>query len=156
MKLVSSVVAVAILSATVPAQGATTDPLKVIYRVSGVRDSGSGAGVGVATSFHCSNFGSVAEIIRIVVRHADGGIAASRTFQINSGSTFTASTHATNLFSDNAFLAMGEAITQGLVTIQSTSLQVHCSAMIVDATASVPQGIALHMVRVNPVLNTQE
>jgi hypothetical protein len=31
-----------------------------------------------------------------------------------------------------------------------------CSAMIVDAATTVPQGIALHMQRFNPLDNTQE
>jgi hypothetical protein len=65
------------------------------------------------------------------------------------------STHGTAIFSDFA-LAPGTAINQGSAVIQSTSVNVHCSGMIVDAAATVPQGIALHMVRLNPAPGTQE
>ena len=63
MKLLSSVVAIGVLSAIWPAQaqvrgeaGATaplavTDPLKIIYRVAGVFDTGSFPNAGVATAF---------------------------------------------------------------------------------------------------------
>jgi hypothetical protein len=156
MKLLSSVVAAAILSAILPAQGATTDPLKTIYRVPGVRDNGGGAQTGVATSFFCSNLSSVPETIRFVVRSAAGTVVGDQSFQMPSLRTVTASTHETTLFSETLVLTPGSGIIQGMAVILSTSLNVHCSAMIVDAAATVPQGIALHMVRVNPAPNTQE
>ena len=168
MKLLSFVVAVAIISAILPAQAqdragraqsagaplAITDPLKLIYRVSGVADNGGGANAGVATAFHCTNFSQVTETISFVVRNFDGTKKADQSFALASLATGTASTHITALFVDGP-LATG-LINQGSAQIQSTSLQVHCSAMIVDAAATVPQGIALHMVRINPASNSQE
>ena len=46
---------------TVPAIAAADDPLQLIYRVSGVFDSGDVTNVGMATTFFCTNFGNVAE-----------------------------------------------------------------------------------------------
>jgi len=40
--------------------------------------------------------------------------------------------------------------------IASTTTFIFCSAMIVDAGASTPQGIALHLVRFNPMPGTTE
>jgi hypothetical protein len=39
-----------------PASGAPSDPEVIIYRFPGVRDSGGGDNIGVATVFHCTNF----------------------------------------------------------------------------------------------------
>jgi hypothetical protein len=41
-------------------------------------------------------------------------------------------------------------IDQGAVVIDATESAVFCSAMIVDAAAIVPNGIELHLVRINP------
>ena len=169
MKLVSSVVAVAILSAILPTQAqdrsrrapsavaplATTDPLKPIYRVSGVTNNGV-ANSGVATLFHCTSFSQVTETIRFVVRDFEGSKVGDQSVSVPSLFTRTAATHETNLFAEDKILTPGEPIFQGSAQISSTSLQVHCSAMIVDAASNGPQGIALHMVRLNPAGNTQE
>jgi hypothetical protein len=48
------------------------------------------------------------------------------------------------------------SINQGSAQIQATSLLVHCTAMIIDAAVQIPQGTALHMVRINPAPDTQE
>jgi hypothetical protein len=40
--------------------------------------------------------------------------------------------------------------------IAATSPNLVCSAMIVDAAAAVPNGIALHMQRRSPMRNSQE
>ena len=169
MKLVSSVVAVAILSVILPAQAqvrkgstqtaplATTDRLENIYRVSGVSDNGGAQSTGIATVFHCTNLSAETERLRFVVRADFGAVLADHSFNVPSLRTHTSGTHVVNLFTlDAPVLSPGIVLNQGFVDIHSTSLNVHCSAMIVDAAASVPQGIALHMVRVNPVKKTQE
>jgi hypothetical protein len=155
MKLLSSVIAAAILSAILPAQGATTDPLKQIYRVSGVTDNGGAGNTGIATAINCTNLSSVTELIRFAIWQSDGSVIFNHSFVVNSRITFRVSTHATSVF-EEVLLLPNVTIGAGIAIIHSTSLQVHCSAMIVDAAASVPQGIALHMVRVNPTPNTQE
>ena len=165
---ISSATALAILSAILPAQAqdranqpqttaplATTDPLKTIYRVSGIRDNGGLANAGVATSFHCTNFSSVPEKIRFFIRNFSAVQVADISRDVPAFRTHTASTHGTAAFNEDTFLAPGILIEQGSAVIQSTSLNVHCSAMIVDGAAAAV-GIALHMVRLNPAPGTQE
>ena len=45
---------------------------------------------------------------------------------------------------------------QGSAVIASTTTKLFCSAMLVDASTSTPNGIALHMVRRNAFGNTME
>jgi len=40
--------------------------------------------------------------------------------------------------------------------IIATSKEIFCSAMIVDAVAAIPNGVALHMVRFNPAQGSVE
>ena len=78
MKYILSIFALATLVAIPPAQAqqrpyregrapvvvqplAVGDPQKLIYRISGVTDSGDEEGVGVATAFHCTSFSTVVE-----------------------------------------------------------------------------------------------
>lgn len=135
---------------------ATTDPLKGIYRVSGVRDNGGAINTGVATSFHCTNFSTVTENIRYLILNFNGIVVADVTATVASFRTHTASTHGTVMFNEDAFLSTGTVIEQGFAIIQATSPKVFCSAMIIDAAAAVPNAVSLHMVRVSPVPGTQE
>ena len=140
MKLMSSVVVVAILSAILPTQAqeragrgsstgaplATTDPLKLIYRVSGVSDNGGAGNTGVATAFLCTNFSKVTETVRFVIRDFDGSKKSDQTYSaMSSFQTVTAATHNMVLFTLDANLATG-TIFQGSAQIFSTSLHVHC------------------------------
>jgi hypothetical protein len=62
----------------------------------------------------------------------------------------------TRLFFEDAILSPGEAIEQGSAEILATSIQVFCSAMIISAAANVPEGIELHLVRLNAIPGSQE
>jgi hypothetical protein len=158
-----SVAVLAFLTASFSAQGqdrvsaealdpafATGDQLQVLYRIAGVTDS-----VGVATSFHCSSFSSVTETLSIVVRNFNGNVRANTSFSVAPSQTKTATTRPTNLYVEDVILNT-ISVTQGLALIRATSRNVICSAMVVDAAATVPEGIALHMVRSNPQPGTQE
>src|SRR5262249_39929881 len=70
MKAIHWIIAAAALAFVLPAEAdaAVGDPEMVIYRFPGVADNGGGAGVGVATVFHCTNFSGVQETLRIVTR----------------------------------------------------------------------------------------
>lgn len=129
---------------------ALTYPQQIIYRVSGVRDDGQGAQLGVATSFHCTNWSNLPEKLAIAVYNFNGALARARSFIVNSHYTFTVSTHKTLIFSENEILSPGVDIDQGYAQIHSTTTNIYCSAMIVDAASSSPAGIALHLVRFNP------
>ena len=174
MKHRSSIVALATLITVLPAQAQQTpnregrapvvvhplavgDPLKLIYRISGVRDTGQATNVGVATTIHCTNFGSVSERVKYLVKGTTGDILANVTHTIGGGRTIAASTHFTALVNEEVNLTPGVIINPGSVTVSASSTEkIFCSAMIVDAASTVPQGIALHMVRFNPREGTEE
>jgi hypothetical protein len=135
---------------------AISDPQTIVYRTSGVRDSGSAINTGVATSFHCTNYGNVSELIRIRVFNFDGTTTSDNTFTVTAKRTHTASTHGTVAFNEDTFLSTGALIEQGHSSIFATSTKVGCSAMILDASVAVPQGISLHMIRYSPDPGTME
>jgi len=166
----SSLVAAALFAATLPAQAqqrpyaegqaptpkAVGDPLQTIYRVSGVRDNGGGANSGTATSFHCTNLSNVDETIKITLWQFNGGKITDASETISKNQTFTASTHDTRGFIEDRFLSRGIEIKQGSARISATTTNLICSAMIVDASVAFPEGIALHLVRFNPIAATEE
>jgi hypothetical protein len=165
----SSIVAIALFAAILPAQAqqrsaegispppkAVGDPLQLIYRVSGVRDNGGAAEAGTATTFMCTSISNVDETLRIRVRDFNGTIVGTRTVTVPPNQTKTISTHLTRGFFDDATLSPGEVINQGSAAIQATSINIFCSAMIVDAAVAFPEGIALHLVRFNPIAGTEE
>jgi hypothetical protein len=44
----------------------------------------------------------------------------------------------------------------GSATISATNTNMVCTAMMVDASTNIPNGIALHVQRLNPLSGTQE
>ena len=165
-----SIAAFVLFAASLPAQAqrpypegaapaaplAVGDPLVRIYRISGVRDNGAGAELGVATSFHCSSASSVDETLRIVIRNFDGTVVGSRAITHHPQDTVTFSTHFTRIFTEDFALSRGVVINQGSADISATSPDIICSAMIVNAASTSPDGIALHMVRFNAAAGSQE
>lgn len=144
-------------AAAQPAPQAITDPLTTVYRVSGVRDDGSATdNTGVATVFSCSTNSAAQERIRVFVRGSGGTIVGDLTATASARGTLTFATHATAAFIENAGSLTTGTVAQGAATIQSTTTNITCSAMIVNAASSVPDGVALHMQRFNPLAGTQE
>lgn len=168
--LSSSLIAIALLATILPAQAqqrnyregaapapkALGDPLQRLYRVSGVRDNGAAPERGVATTFHCTSASTVDETIRIRVRDFNGNQAGTRATTIEPMHTVTMSTHLTRLFVEDSTLSPGTNINQGSADILGTSVNIFCSAMIVDAVSNFPLSTALHMVRYHPIPGTQE
>src|SRR4051812_45647143 len=66
---------------------APTDPVKLLYTVPGVRDNGGGAGTGVATSVHCTNFSNATEKLQYTVRSFDSSVKASLSLNIGARQT---------------------------------------------------------------------
>jgi hypothetical protein len=64
------------------------------------------------------------------------------------------STHPTTIFIESN-LATG-TFSQGTTAIAATSINVICTAMIVDAASASPIGIALRGIRFNPIPGAQE
>jgi len=157
-------IAVAALAFTVPAQVAVpaqagvNDPEVLIYRGAGVIDNGGMGLTGNATAFHCTNFSGVPENIRFVVRTATGTLAAnSAAAAVAHLNTVTALTKDTVLFFIGIRLMLNTgSVPAGTVAIAATSINVTCTAMLVDATTMTPAGIKLHLTRFNPIPATEE
>ena len=132
-----------------PAPQAVSDPLKVIYRVPGVRDT-----AGIATVFSCTSNSSVEELLKSTVRKDDGSEAGFAQIPIPARSTRVVATRDTNAFTESASGFATDL--QGIATISASTTNVFCSAMLVDPTPTTPNGIALHMVRFNPHPGTEE
>ena len=143
-----------------PTASATTFPtLTTIYVASGVTNSEGAANTGVATVIHCSNVSGTTASIRFQVLNFNGLAAgAPITDTVPHGFTHTVSTHLTAAFTEDTpgALSPGVGIAQGAINIESTQSAVFCTAMIVDAAEIVPNGIDLHLVRVNPHPGTVE
>ena len=138
------------------AQQARTFPkLTPIYRISGIFDTGAGNLLGTATSVHCTNFGSSDARVQYVVRNSSGTKLTNPKVPLTARRTLTASTHGTSAFIE-FLLTPGTAIRQGSMIIKATTPKVHCTAMIVDASASASNGVALSLTRLNQEKNAQE
>ena len=130
--------------------------LTPIYRVAGVADSGDGPNDGFATVVHCTNFAASNKQVQFIVRDFQGNGMARSTHAVSAHATFTAATHISFVFVEDAVLTRDTPINQGSMIIKATTRKVHCSAMIIDAGASVPNGIALSLTRLNQEKNAQE
>jgi hypothetical protein len=139
----------------IPASAGVNDPEIIIYRFPGVKDSGSADLAGVATVFHCTNFSGVTENVRFVTRNSDASLVTNEVVQIPHLATRTASTHVNVPYITNLSLHTG-SVSQGTTAIAATSTNIICTAMTVDASATVPTGVALRGIRFNPVPGSQE
>jgi hypothetical protein len=137
-------------------QAVGSGPLKQIYRVSGVRDDGHDLNQGVATTFLCTSWSSAPERIAFAIYNYNGALVRVATYNLGARKTFTASTHATAQFSEDALLSAGVYIDQGSAVISATSSAVSCSVTIANAENGAPVGIPLHLVRLNAQAGTVE
>jgi len=140
---------------TVPAYAGVNDPLQPVYVFPGARDNGGGAGTGVATSVHCTNFSGATEKLLYVVLNFDSSTKANLNLNIGQAQTRTASTHDTVLYAEDLILNTG-VVNQGVVGVSATNLNIVCTAQVLDASAATPNGINLHGIRFNPITGTAE
>jgi hypothetical protein len=154
MKAIHWIIAAAAFACAEPVQAGENDPEVIIYRGSGVIDTGGGDNTGAGTAFHCTNFSGVTEHIRIVVRNTNGTLMANQPFTVPHLFTATALTKA-GFFFNGANMGTG-SIRQGTVAIAATSIHITCTAQQFDAGAFSPQTGKLHMTRFNPIPGTQE
>jgi len=126
----------------------------IVYMVSGVLDNGAGDGVGTATAFHCTNLAAAATTVTISIHNSTGAVVADDTRSVSRKQTDTWVTHGQNVFA--AISLDTGAVFQGYAVISATNTNITCSAMIMSASSTEPQGIALHMQRRAPLPNTQE
>ena len=140
-----------------PAVAGVNDPEVIIYRASGVLDTGGGDNTGAGTAVHCTNFSGVTENVRVVIRKNDGLLVANQPLAAPHLNTVTWLTKAIFLYSGTNLNTL--TIKQGTLAIAATSINVTCTAMQVDAAAggaTSPQTAVLHMTRFNPIPATQE
>ena len=150
-------IAAALTTALVePASAITFPSLTTIYVGTGVRDSGDANNAGQATAFQCSNVSGESAQVRILVLQHNGAVAGQSTVTLSHGANLGISTHLAFYWFEDATLSTGTEILRGTVNIESTQSGVFCQAYLVDASAIVPNGVALHLVRVNPHPGTVE
>jgi hypothetical protein len=145
--------AVALAAALAQPAAATTFPtLTTIYVGSGLQDSGTSS-INTATAVSCSNVsGQTAEIRFLIL---DGGlIKGDVTGTVAHGADITVATQNVNSILE-ALILTGE-LSGGTLNIESTQSGVFCTAYLIDTDASGPNGMALHLVRVNPHPGTVE
>ena len=133
---------------------AVSGPSQVIYIFPGVTDNGGASFAGIATAVHCFSFSPSQEEIQYVVRKNDGTIAANVSETVNQFQTITVATHGINIYS--VFVLGTGSILQGVIGITATSTNIVCTAQVIDASATVPNGIDLHGTRFNPIAGSQE
>jgi hypothetical protein len=146
--------AIALAAALAQPAAATTFPaLTTIYVATGVKDTGGVSNAGAATAIQCSNVSGVTTSIRFLLLDASGAVIAFNTAEnVAHGATVERSTHSTVAYTNETFLlgSAGATISSGVLNIESTQSGVFCTAAIIDAAAAVPDGVSLHLVRINP------
>ncbi|MCO5163583.1 MAG: hypothetical protein M9939_20840 [Mesorhizobium sp.] len=129
-------------------------PKKIIYRVSGLRDTGGAVTPDIASFVSCTSFSTVAEDVRIIATGYGGTAFADVTVTVPARNTVTFSTHDILMYSD-INLNTG-VISQGSAFVLSTTTNLLCSAGIVNTATYAVDGIALHMQRLSPHPGTVE
>jgi hypothetical protein len=154
MKAIHWIIAAAVLAFVEPAQAGVNDPEVIIYRFPGVLDNGGAPHVGVATVFHCTNFSGVEENIRFVTRNGSNALLSNALFSFSHLQTISMSTHITIAYGD--FNLGTGAVNTGTTAIAATSINIACTAVTIDASTTVPVGVALRGIRFSPVPGSQE
>jgi hypothetical protein len=138
-----------------PANAVTFPSLTTIYVGTGVKDSGGGnTATGVATTFVCSNVSGNVASLRFVVLDNVSSVVGSMQVTLAHGRTGAISTHNESFY--DAVTLNTVQFGFGAVNIESTESGVFCSAVVVDAALTAPNGLDLHLVRVNPHPGTVE
>jgi hypothetical protein len=120
-------------------------PQRIVYRVSGLRDTDSTVTPDIASFVSCTSFSNVAEDIRIIAAGFAGTRLADVTVSVPARNTVTFATHQIQMFS--AISLNTGAISQGSATLLSTTINILCTAGIVNTGTYAVDGIALHMQR---------
>ena len=148
MKIAIWIVAAVAIACALPAQAATSDPLNVIYAVTGVFNNPQ-----TSTLVHCANSNSVPENFQVLIRDSLGGIPAvnpNNTVTVAGGGMVTFGTQPVTSFVTTRSVFTTATTFQGTIAILSTTRFAYCTAMIVGVGSSLPDGIALHLIRFNP------
>ena len=134
---------------------ADSGPSQVLYIFPGVYDNGDAQFTGIATAVHCFSFSPTPETIQYTARNFNAALVTTTTYTIGKFETATAVTHPVSLYGSEVVLNTGP-LTQGVIGIAATSANIVCTAHVIDASATVPNGIDLHGTRFNPISGSQE
>lgn len=134
---------------------ADSGPQQVLYIFPGVRDTGGNTATGVATVVHCFSFSPVQETIQYTVRDFNTAIVGNVSLSIAQFATKTVVTHLVAVYSIDFDFDTG-TVDQGAIGITASSTNIVCTAQVIDASATVPNGIDLHAIRFNPISGSQE
>jgi len=155
MKATHWIIAAAALTFVQPtlASAGVNDPEVIIYRFPGVRDDTTLANI--ATVFHCTNFSGVTENIRFVARSSDAVLLSNKVIAIPHLAPRTAGTHDVLAYGIHVFMNTG-SVAQGTIAIAATSINIICTAETIDASNTLPVGVARRGIRFSPVPGSQE
>src|SRR5262245_40032599 len=98
MKAIHWIIAAAAFVFAEPVQAGINDPEVIIYRISGLVDSGGPPSTGVVTAFHCTNFSGVIETVRLVARTTLGSLLSNSELSVSHLQTVTWTTRGSALF----------------------------------------------------------
>jgi hypothetical protein len=116
----------------------------IVYNVTGLRDDGGAGNAGIATTFHCTNPSPFLANVQIVIYNFDGTLKVNRAFQVDTRHTYTASTHSTVLYDEDAILNSG-VLNQGYGQIRSDNANLLCAGEVVDASPNKKLAVTLIM-----------
>ncbi|MCB9079514.1 MAG: hypothetical protein H6631_18075 [Anaerolineaceae bacterium] len=115
--------------------------LTVQYMFTGVANHPIAATRQIATSVHCTNFGSGNVQAEIQLFSVGGASAYGDTVTINSNRTWTFSTQNTAIYREDSILNTG-VLEQGSGRILADSAQLICTAQLLDPISNPPDFIA--------------
>jgi len=125
-----------------------TQAAPLLYRASGISDTGGTATTGVASAVHCSNPTNQPVTVVVRIRHPNGTVAGRGSYEILKNETRTFVTRATAFVSFDANLNIAP-IERGVAEVLSPSPHIFCTVIVHSAGGTtVPDFMSsLHMVR---------
>ena len=156
MKFTSMILALASLAAVLPAQASHT-PKILIYRFTGVHDSGGAAKVGQATLFTCKNWGAEQEAISFLVLGPTGTTMAVKNYIVFPRRTITVATHDIRVIAEFDLLSPGKRINGGSATITASHPTLwSCTGSVLEAATETLQSLDMDKQRFNAPTGAQE
>jgi hypothetical protein len=113
-----------------------------------VRDDNSST----VTVVGCTNVSGVTVTVRFLALNPLGVVAADQTFSIPNGDTRTVATGSNSSY--NSVSLNTGVLNQGAINVESTNAAVFCTAATINRNSTFPDGVDLHVVRVNAAPGT--
>ena len=125
-----------------------TQAAPLLYKASGVTDTGGAVDTGVASAIHCSNPSSQPVMVGVRIRRPNGTVAGRGSYEILKNETRTFVTRVTSHVSFDVNLNIAP-IEQGVAEVYSRSRHIFCTVIVHSAGGTpVPDFMSsLHMVR---------